>query len=237
MVLSLIVGAIASVGAAIAGAVTTVGTAASSFAASIAPKLGTLLSTAKTYAEPVLKFANTLMQAVDILKPGETIESFGERALQAAAEGNTMDGKSFDEYMSMLRGYEIDPEKSEKRSLAEKMVAGMAVGTVGLEHKFNADKGSLNNIWLLPLSNNSYFTPERIKDWLAAGNFGGDALAYLNNLMSGGAARSFEKSFEVEANGKAMNDVEKEKLYAALDDAREHWAEISQKIEAADKQA
>ena len=76
MVFPLILGALASAGAAISSAVATIGTAVSSFATSIAPTLGSILTTIKTYAEPLAKFANTFLQLLDILKPPLTISWF-----------------------------------------------------------------------------------------------------------------------------------------------------------------
>src|SRR6185369_9565533 len=91
MVFPIIVGFLASAGASIAGSVATIGTAVSSFAATIAPTLGSILTTLKTYAEPLAKFANTFLQLLDILKPGEKIGDMGDRALQAADKGITLD--------------------------------------------------------------------------------------------------------------------------------------------------
>lgn len=231
MVFPLILGALASVGAAISSAVATIGTAVSSFAATIAPTLGSILTTLKTYAEPLAKFANTFLQMLDILKPGEKIEDFGDRALQAADKGITLDKfDKFDEYMNALRKFELDPEQSAKNSSAAKLVAGLGISTIGIEDKFNAQRGSFNGLWLLPLANPGYFTPEKMQGWLAAGKLGGDILAYLDKRLSDGESRSFEKSLETDGVGKRMNESDLDKLYGAFDSAREQWAEIAQKI-------
>lgn len=235
MVFPLIAGFLASAGAAIASSVATIGTAVSSFAATIAPTLGSILTTLKTYAEPLAKFANTFLQLLDILKPGEKIDDMGDRALQAADKGITMDKfEKFDDYMNALRKFELDPEQSAKNSPVAKLVAGVGISTIGVEDKFNAQRGSLNALWLLPLVNPGYFTPEKMQGWLAAGKLGGDILAYLDRRQSGGEARSFEKALETGPNEASIPGVEKEKLYEALDSAREQWAEIARKMKDSD---
>ena len=232
MVFPFVVGFLASAGAAIASSVATIGTAISSFAATIAPTLGSILTTLKTYAEPLAKFANTFLQLLDILKPGEKIDDMGDRALQAAADkGITMDKyEKFDDYMNALRKFKLVPEQSAKNNSVAKLVAGIGIATIGVEDKFNAQRGSLNALWLLPLLNPGYFTPEKMQGWLAAGKLGGDILAYLEKRQSGGEARSFERALETGPKDAPMSEVEKEKLYDALDCAREQWAEIDRKM-------
>lgn len=231
MVFPIIVGFLASAGAAIASSVATIGTAVSSFAATIAPTLGSILTTLKTYAEPLAKFANTFLQLLDILKPGERIDDMGDRALQAADKGITLDKfEKFDDYMNALRKFELDPEQSAKNSPEAKLVAGLGISTIGVEDKFNAQRGSLNALWLLPLVNSGYFTPEKMQVWLAAGKLGGDIFAYLDKRQSGGEARSFEKALENGPKDAPMSGVDKEKLYEALDSARAQWAEITRKM-------
>lgn len=231
MVFPLILGALASVGAAIGSAVATVGTSVAAFATSIAPTLGTVLGTLKTYAEPLAKFANTFLVLLDVLKPGESIEAMGDRALQAAAQGLKIeqfeDAKA---YTQALRELKLDPELSASHSPALKLVAGLGLATVGLEDKFSAQRGSLNAIWLLPLVNASYFTPERMQGLLTAGRLGQDVLGYLDRRLADGPAYSFEKALAINPSGQAMNDTDQAKLYAALDDASSEWAKIKQQL-------
>lgn len=236
MVFPLILGALASAGAAISSAVATIGTAVSSFATSIAPTLGSILTTIKTYAEPLAKFANTFLQLLDILKPGEKIEDFGDRALQAASQDIKMENfEKFGDYIAALRNFEINPELSSKSNSVAKLVAGLGLATIGVEDKFNAQRGSLNHLWLLPLVNPGYFTPEKMQGWLAAGQLGGDILAYLDKRLSDGDARSFEKSLETSGGDKRMSGGDLEKLYGAFDDARQEWSEISNKMKENDR--
>src|SRR5574343_1858919 len=100
MVLPLIIGALTAAGSAIMSAVGTIGAAISSFAASVGPMLANAIQTIQPLADVISKFANTFLQNLSILKPGETIEALGERALQAAAQGiNLENAESFSDYM------------------------------------------------------------------------------------------------------------------------------------------
>ncbi len=235
MVFPVIFGALAAAGTAIMSAVGTVGAAVSSFAASVGPMLTNIIQTNKPLAEAIRKFANTFLQNISILKPGETIEHLGERALQAAAKGIKLeDADSVSDYFGKLRDMDIDPELEEKRSPAEKLLAGIAIATVGVENKFNAEQGSLNGLWLLPLANPQYFTPERMESLVTTVRLGNEVLGYLDKTLSAGDTRSFEKSFEFAAvvqpgqvEGKGPNI---DKLYDALDAARDKWAEISKDV-------
>lgn len=238
MVFPMIIGALAAAGSAITSAVATIGTAVSSFVATVGPTLAATLETLKPYMEIVSKFANVLLQNLSILKPGEKIEDLGERALQAAGQGIKLEQfENFDEYMTALRKFELDPELSTQRSTAEKIVAGLGIATVGVEDKFSAERGSLNGLWLLPIANPQYFTPERMEGLISVGRLGSDVLAYLDKTLSGGQAQRFEESLAVGPGGAPLDKTEVNTHYEALDSARETWAAISQQVEANNQKA
>lgn len=221
-----------SIGSGISSAVSAIGSALSSFAANIAPLLSNIISTLPSVFTLLLKFAPVFLAGLGILKPDEKVDDMGERALQAAEKGITIDMfDNFDDYMDALRNFDLDPEVASKRNPTEKLVAGLGVGTVGVEDKFLVERGSLNAMWLLPIANPDYFTPDRMQSLVATGRLGCDIYAYLEKRLSGGESRSIEKGFEVEAEGKTMNDAERDKLYDALDSAREGWAELANKVQ------
>jgi hypothetical protein len=233
MVWNAIISTIGSIGSAVASAVSTIGSAISSFASSIGPVLGSVIDALKPVAEALGRFVNAFLQGLGILQPNEKVEDIGERALQAAGKGITIDKfDNFDDYMDALRKFEVDPDIAAKRSPAEKLVAGIGVGTIGVEDKFHAERGSLNGMWLLPLTNPEYFTSERMQSLVSTGRLGGDIYAYLEKRLSGGEARGIEKSLEVGADGKPMNEAEQDKLYGALDAARDRWADLAKQVEA-----
>lgn len=217
---------------AISSACASIGSALSSFAVGVGTVLGGLVSTLAPVAEAIGKFANALLQGLGILKPGEDIEDLGDRALQAKEQGITMDQfDNFDDYMTALRDFKLNPDMTTKSNKAEKLVTGIGVGTIGVEDKFNAERGSLNGMWLFPIANPSYFTPERIQTMASTGRFGGDVLGYLEKRLSGSETRNIEKSFEINLDGSAMDKTELNKLYDELDNARHHWADLMKQIE------
>lgn len=232
MVLPLIIGALTAAGSAIMSAVGTIGAAVSSFAASVGPMLANAIQTLKPLADVISKFANTFLQNLSILKPGETIEALGERALQAAAQGIKLENaESFADYMEKLRDLKLDPELEQNRNPVEKLLAGISIATVGLEDKFNADQGSLNGLWLLPLVNPQYFTPERMQSLITTGRLGNEVLAYLNKALSPGETRNLEKAYEASVDRKSAEGPEIDRLYDELHASRDAWASISKQIE------
>lgn len=233
MVMSLISAAVSTGVSAISSAVASIGPAVSSFVATVAPTISAVMEAVKPYIAVVSNFANLLLQGLGVLKPDEKIEDFGDRALQAAGQGVTIDKfECFGDYMNALRDFQLDPEVSAKQSQVEKLVAGIGVGTVGIEDKFNAERGSLNGIWLLPVANPDYFTPDRMQGLLNAGRVGGDILAYLEKRLSGGDAWQFEEKLKVNEDGKPMAEQEGDALYDALNTARSNWADLAKQIDA-----
>jgi len=225
-----IIGTLSSLGTAISAAAATVGGAVSSFMATVGPTIATTLEAIKPIAEAISRFATAFLQSLSILKPTETVEEMGERALQAAAQGVTLESSdNFDDYLEKLRSVELDPDVSQKRTSQERLLAGLALSTVGIERTFNAEHGSLNGLWLLPMTNPQYFTAERMQGLVAAVQLGGDVLAYLNKNLSGGDARSFEKSLE-SAMAQSPKTNAPAALYEALDASRECWMEISAQV-------
>lgn len=216
----------------ITAAVTTIGTAVSSFAATVGPILVNIVKTIPSVVDSISKFANIFLQILSILHPGENIDEIGDRALQAKEQGITMDKfDNFDDYMTALRDFKLDPEVSKKHSKEEKLVAGLAVSTVGVEDKFHAERGSLNGLWLLPMVNPSFFTPERMQGLLEAGRLGGNILAYLDKSLSGTDTRNMEKKLEINLDGSPMDKTQLNTLYGALDNARSNWADVAKQIQ------
>lgn len=225
---------VSSIGSAISSGLSSIGSALSSFASTIGPVLGSVISTIQPMAGILGRFVNAFLQVLGIMKPNETVEELGDRALQAADKGITLEKfENFDGYMDALRKFELNPEVSSKRSVAEKMVAGMGVGTIGVEDKFGAERGSLNAMWLLPITNPTYFTPERMQTLVSGGRLGGDIFAYLEKKLGGAESSSFKENFEVTPEGQPMNNKELGALYDALDSARDEWANISKQVEEA----
>ncbi|BBU04604.1 hypothetical protein Q7I35_09920 [Aeromonas allosaccharophila] len=206
--------------------VSSLGSALSSFANGISAVIGAISTALPKLGEALGQFANALLKGLGILKPDEDIEDHGERALQAAEQGITADKfDDFDDYVAALRSFELDPDKAEKRSRAEKLSAGIGVGTVALEKKFEQEPGALNGIWLLPLSNPDYFTAARVGDLVSEGKFSGDIFAYLERRLSVGDGHRFETSL---ATASSIED--KPALFQALDKACDGWRDIQAQV-------
>ena len=221
-----------SVASGICSAVSNIGGALSSFVGSVAPVLSGLISALQPVAEAIGKFANSFLQGLGILQPGEKVQELGERALQAAQSGIVIDKfDNFGGYMDALRKFEIDPDLSAKRSPAEKLVAGLGVGTVAVEDKYNAERGSLNGMWLLPIANPGYFTPERMQSLVSTGRLGSDVYAYLEQRLLGHESRSFEHKLENSPEGGRLSAADLNQLYGALDSARTQWADLAKQMQ------
>lgn len=219
------------VGSAIGRSVSAIGSALSSFANGVGAVIGGVIEALAPVAKAIGSFANAFLQGLGILKPNESVEDMGNRALQAADEGITMDKfDDFDSYMNALRNFDPDPEKSKNYSLGTKLVAGLGVGTKGVEEKFNAEPGSLDAMWLLPMANPEYFTPERMQGLVSAGRLGSDTFDYLEKRLTGGESRTFEKALEVDKSGNVIDAGQRGELYQALENAQDNWSNMMDKI-------
>mgnify|MGYP001141495038 CR=1 FL=1 len=209
---------------AVTTAVATIGPAVSSFAAKVAPLITTALNKAPVLLARVSNFASVFLGLTHVFKQDEKVEEIGEAALQAAADKNPITPDQFDdfdEYMEELRNYPIDPKKAEEHSPIEKIVAGMAIGSVGLERRYNANPGDFKDIWLLPLAHPDYFTSERMKSIVSQGKLAYSLYDYLNNNLSGSQAITLEK--DLVSRLEIDNEDEKiANLYETLDEAKDN---------------
>ena len=222
-----LIGSIGSIG----NTISSIGSALSSFASSVAPVLAKIVTELEPVAVALGKFAAAFLQGLGILKPQEKPEDIGERALQASEKGITPEQfDDFDSYLAALRDFELDPDKAAKRSSAEKLIAGIGVCTVAMERKYSANPGSLDTLWLLPIANPGYFTPERMQSIVSTGQFSGDVFAYLEKRLSAGDISRVEDALMVGPGSK-------EKHYEALDQARDRWERLEQQIESGGKGA
>ena len=223
--------ALSSMGSAIGNAIGSIGSALSSFASGIAPIIAKIVTELEPVAVALGKFAAAFLQGLGILKPDEKPEDIGERALQAAEKGITTDKfHDFESYLDALRDFDLDPEKASKRSAAEKLVAGIGVGTVAMERKYNAAPGSLDTLWLLPIANPTYFTPERMQGIVSTGRFTGNVFDYLEKRLSAGDSGRLEDALIADGD-------RKENHYEALDQARDKWEQLGQQLESGGKGA
>ena len=214
---------------AVSSGLSAIGSAVSSFASAVSTVIATTIEALAPIAEAIGKFANALLQGLGIIKPDEDIEEFGDRALQAAAEGITPDKyEDFEDYIEDLRNFELDPEKSAKTPKSVKLTSGLALGTVGLEKKFDMEKGSLNGVWFLPMANPDYFTSNRVQDMLETGRLGGSIFEYLESKLSLGDEVKFTEKLSA-----GLDQSEKKELYQELDKTRENHDNLAKDVQLA----
>jgi len=220
----MVIGIIASIGSAIASAVSTIGPTVASFCTNVVPRIVPLLEQVGQILKTV---ANVVLTVLDIFKPGDDVEDIGDRAMQASGEGIKPEKfDTFDEYMAEIRNFKLDPEKTAAASSAEKLMAGLAVGTAGMEKKFDAPEGSLGPVWLMAASNPAYFTADRLISLLQTGSQVLNIVRYFEGKLGPADA--------VEARD-TMMDVERQRspdktdaaLYEEIDTARQTVAKAN----------
>lgn len=217
---------VSSIGSAISSAVSSIGSALSSFASTIAPVIGSIISAIPAIGKTISTIAQGLLQAFGVLKPDEKIEDLGEKAAQAAEAGITFEEfGDFGEYIEKIRNFKIDPEKASKRSSAEKIVAGLAVGTAGLENKLDLERGALNSLWLLPITNSDYFNVDKLVSMVEKGQVDPEIYEYLENNLAASDSRDIEKKMEI-----GLNESEVDQLYEALDSSRSTYETLAQEV-------
>ncbi len=224
------IGAVSSVFTAMTGLVAGLGPALSSFASTTAGSLGALLKSAPQLVQTLSKFAEPFLHNAQLLQPGESLLDLGARALLAKdRQGSVLQHASdYANYVAALRDTPLSPKDKEKYHPAEQLLAGIALSTVGLEQKLQLLPSSLNKMWLLPLSNAPFFTPERMQTLVRSGQPIGDVAAYLEKRTNGSETHQFEKQIEKGLG----NTVTSDDLYAALDTAKAEFAAQVHKAQA-----
>lgn len=177
MVLSII----ASVVSTVVSTVSSIGSGVSSFCASVLPKIVPALD---QIGAVIKSIANIVFKVLDIFQPDDDVEDMGDRALQAAEQGIKPDNfDTYDEYIAEIKNFKPDPDKSATLSSAEKIGAGLAVGTTGMEKKFDAPAGSLAPIWVLAASNPTYFNADRLVGIVQSGHSVTDVMRYFEGKL------------------------------------------------------
>ncbi len=205
------------VGGVISTVASTLGSAFSTIMSTIGTTIGTILEKGEAFISKIIEGVNGLLQGLGILKPNERIDEMGERALQAAQKGITPDRfDNFDQYLNALRNFPLDPEMAKNRPAIERQAAAIMLSTSALKDKWDlTDRQSFAVLTLMGASN-GYFTPERVRDWVATGRLASDVFDYLDRRLSGEDAARVERRLST-----GLSDDEKRQLYVALDEVRD----------------
>jgi hypothetical protein len=159
------------------------------------------------------------MQVFGIFKPGDNLEDIGDRSIQAAEKGITVDQfDDFDQYMESLRNFDLDPQRTTEISTEAKTVAGLAIGSKGLDEKFEVNAGTMANLWVLVASNPAYFNADRLQSILNKTVDIATVLDYFDNKLTPTEALATEKTL-VEAEKSFSADKDDKTIYAELDAA------------------
>lgn len=219
-----------SVGSAISSACSSIGSAISSACSSVLSGISNVVSnsstllTALAIAIPVsgalakaIVAIDTISRILGLLKPNETTEDIGERALQAQEAGiSPEDYATYKEYVAAIKNFELDPKKSEQYSDTEKMLAGIGVQYWGFEEKFGVGAG---DILTKTVESPDYFTGERLASFLDKVESVSDVVKYFDGKLSSNERNAVEAKL-VEAE-KAINpEKPNADIYKELDTYR-----------------
>ena len=216
-------GIFASIGSAIVStvstAISTIGPAISSFCANVLPRIAPVIERGLEAINAVVQVAQAVMQVFGIFKADEQLEDIGDRSIQAAEKGITVDQfDDFDQYMETLRNFDLDPQRTSEISTEAKTVAGLAIGSKGLDEKFEVNAGTMANLWVLVASNPEYFNADRLQSILNKTADIATVLDYFDNKLTPTEALATEKTL-VEAEKAFAADKDDKTIYAELDAA------------------
>jgi hypothetical protein len=218
--LSVISSGISAVCSVASSAISALGSNFSSFCASVVPRIAPFLAKVPGVVGVVANIAQVVLAVFNVLKPDEQVDDLGDRALQAAEKGIKPEKfDNFEAYMDELRNFELDPEKSKINSPLVKTLAGLAVGSSGLEKKLDAPEGSMGNLWVLAASKPEYFNPERLTALINATKDIGTVLRYFDNKL--GLADKLETHQTLEAVERTLSpEKSTETIHAEIEEAR-----------------
>lgn len=151
----------------VCSAVSSIGSSVSNFCASVLPRISTTLD---SIGSVIAGIANAVLKILGVFEEDDDVEDMGDRAIQAGEAGIKPENfDTYDEYMAEIRNFKLDPERSADLSSVEKLAAGLGIGAVGLEKKFDAPEGSMGVLWLLAASNPAFFTADRLVHLVKSG--------------------------------------------------------------------
>lgn len=142
--------------------ISTAAGAISSMATSIASKIG---ETALGVLKVVSAVMETVAKVLGVIRPDEKIDELGEKTLQAAEAGITIEtcGNDFAKYQQEIRNFEIDPEKAENRPKEDKLCAGIAFVEQGISQKYPFL--SIASMYPLIAMKHDFFTVARVASY------------------------------------------------------------------------
>lgn len=223
-------GFFSSIGSAFSSVCSAVGSAFSSACSSIVSGISNAVSNAGPFlsalavAIPVIgalskaaAVITTIGQILGILTPKEKIEDIGDQALQAQEAGISPESyATYQEYVTAVRNFTVDPKKSAQYSDIEKQMSGMSVVFWGLEEKFGVGSG---DIITKTLQSPNYFTSERVSGFLNNVGNVSDVVKYFDGKLSSNERNVVEEKL-VQAEQQISPEKSVKEIYKDLDNQR-----------------
>lgn len=190
MAFSLLAAFLSHIVSAVSTAVASIGPAVAGFCTNVLPTLAVYIEKGLGFMQMIAQVANTVATVMDILQPNETVDDIGDRALQAAAQDITPE--QFDDhtdYVNALRSFSLIPDQNKDKPM-EKIVAGLAVVSAGLDGKLGMTDGTAGQLFTLVGADSDYFSADRLTQYLKSGQ----DIAALVDYFAGklGGAESLE---------------------------------------------
>ena len=174
-------------------AVASIGPAVAGFCANVLPNLALYINKGLEVMKTIAQVANAIATIMNIFKPNENVDEMGDRAMQAAEKGIVPEQfDSHQDYVDGLRSFELDPEKNKDKPM-EKIVAGLAVVSGGLDEKLDLTEGTAGQLFNLAGANPGYFTADRLAQYLKSGINIADVLAYFADQLGGAESLEVEQ--------------------------------------------
>ncbi len=190
--------------------------------AKIAPVIEPLLARVHPVVAIVVKVISVVGHILNVLKPDETVEDIGDRAMQAADQDDNMRPECFtdyEEYLDAIRSVDLDPvttEKNKKDNSAT--IAGLATVGKGLEERYNLSVGSAGDLLKATLADPEFFNAERLANLVENGSDFGEIVNYLEGKSSISQTETlYEKLYQQEQkiNPSANREAFDESVYDA----------------------
>ena len=168
-----------------------------------------------------VKVIDSALVVLGLLKENETTEDIGDIALQAyEADIKPADFSSYDEYISALRNFKLDPEKSEKFNFGEKVSAGITIQAWGLEEKIGQGSSDLL-VYILKdapnvIKGEGYFTETRVQNIIGKIKDISDVAKYFSNKLNPDKNNDIEQEL-VKAEQNLNPDKSVDEIYQELD--------------------
>ncbi len=218
-------GLLNSIGSALSSAFETVSRIGGEIAKTVA-KIAPVIEPLLARVHPVLAIAVRVIAVVghilNVLKPDETVEDIGDRALQAAEQDDDMRPECFtdyEEYLDAIRSVDLDPVKTEQNKKDNSAtIAGLATVGKGLEEKYNLNVGGAGDLLKATLADPDFFNSERLANLIENGSDFGEIVNYLEGKSSISQTETlYEKLYQQEQkiNPSANREAFDESVYEA----------------------